>query len=421
MTMHPQVQDEPLGLGIFVDQRLEAGGGYQQSLTAALLASKLSPQLCRCVGFSPHQQTVDVLTGIGLPAFRIKLGPLRRAGLALRSRVMYPSAVRLMRRLIGANSLERTLEAHKIDLVYFTSPTPHAQHLERLNYVYTIWDLCHRDEPEFPEVRYDREFERRDRLYHAVLPKAAAVLVDSEEGAGKVARRYAVDIERIHVMRFSPAMGSRTTEQAYNDQFVDIKLRFGLEHDYIFYPAQFWAHKNHAFILEALHALEVQHSVRLAAVFAGGDIGGNQAHVSERAKSLGLDGRVKFAGFVPSQMLPYLYKQSLALVMPTYFGPTNIPPLEALMFDTPVVYPQALAQSSGLQATVLTMDVDDTQSLVDRLLSLVRSPGAAQATERQERVRATLTALDDDSVRLANLSSVVSRFKRKRRCWAPGS
>jgi hypothetical protein len=67
------------------------------------------------------------------------------------------------------------------------------------------------------------------------------------------------------------------------------------------------------------------------------------------------------------------------------------------------------------------MDVDDTQSLVDRLLSLVRSPGAAQATERQERVRATLTALDDDSVRLANLSSVVSRFKRKRRCWAPGS
>ena len=33
-----------------------------------------------------------------------------------------------------------------------------------------------------------------------------------------------------------------------------------------------------------------------------------------------------------------LYDQSLALVMPTYLGPTNIPPLEAFAYETPVCY-----------------------------------------------------------------------------------
>ena len=33
-----------------------------------------------------------------------------------------------------------------------------------------------------------------------------------------------------------------------------------------------------------------------------------------------------------------LYTEALALVMPTYFGPTNLPPLEAFQTGTPVLY-----------------------------------------------------------------------------------
>jgi glycosyltransferase involved in cell wall biosynthesis len=32
-----------------------------------------------------------------------------------------------------------------------------------------------------------------------------------------------------------------------------------------------------------------------------------------------------------------LYKKAVALVSPSLFGPTNIPPLEAMILDTPVV------------------------------------------------------------------------------------
>lgn len=404
----------PLRLGVFVDQRIEAGGGFQQSLTASVLASKLAPELCRCTYFSPYAQTVEALAALGLDAHRVALGPLRLALLAARSRIVHPGSVRLLRRLFGANALERVFESRGIELVYFTSPTPYAQRLERLNYFYTVWDLCHRDELEFPEVRHDREFESRERLYRAVLPKAARVFVDSEQGARQLARRYAVDAERIRVLAFSPSRDTQVSEPAYEAHFVDVRQTYGIDGDYVFYPAQFWAHKNHVYLLEALHALEARHGIRLSAVFSGGDIGGAQAFVAERARALGLADRVKFIGFVPGRLLPYLYRQSLALVMPTYFGPTNIPPLEALMHGTPVVYPQGLAQASGLEAGALTIDLADPDTLVERLRGLASADSAADAPAQG---RALLHRLDDEAVRLATLSDAVAAFLRKRLCW----
>ena len=42
-------------------------------------------------------------------------------------------------------------------------------------------------------------------------------------------------------------------------------------------------------------------------------------------KKFNLENQVRFAGFVSSEEINYLYSQAFALVMPTYFGPTNIP------------------------------------------------------------------------------------------------
>ena len=41
-------------------------------------------------------------------------------------------------------------------------------------------------------------------------------------------------------------------------------------------------------------------------------------------------------GYVPDEELPALYRRARALVMPTFLGPTNIPPLEAFACDCPV-------------------------------------------------------------------------------------
>ena len=83
--------------------------------------------------------------------------------------------------------------------------------------------------------------------------------------------------------------------------------------------------------MEGLKRLEELHGHKLGAVFSGGDKG-NLEFVKKKAEELGLSDRVRFAGFVPEDQMPYLYRQSVALVMPTYFGPTNLP-LGRIEFD----------------------------------------------------------------------------------------
>ena len=42
--------------------------------------------------------------------------------------------------------------------------------------------------------------------------------------------------------------------------------------------------------------------------------------------------------FLEEDDLGYFYKMSSSLVMPSYFGPTNIPPLEAFFLGVPSIY-----------------------------------------------------------------------------------
>ena len=41
-------------------------------------------------------------------------------------------------------------------------------------------------------------------------------------------------------------------------------------------------------------------------------------------------------GYVPDSEISELYQRARALIMPTFFGPTNIPPLEAIAVGCPV-------------------------------------------------------------------------------------
>ena len=52
---------------------------------------------------------------------------------------------------------------------------------------------------------------------------------------------------------------------------------------------------------------------------------------------MGLEGELRYLGYVPDEDMSGLYAGAVALVMPTFFGPTNIPVVEAWTFGCPVL------------------------------------------------------------------------------------
>lgn len=400
----------PIRLAVYFDQAIHVGGGYQQALNAALMVKKVSSDLVDPLFFTNHKGNIKVLADLGIEANYFPLRLFGRIGLKIRNCISETRYLRSWKKYMGPNEFERPLLEKSIDLVYFLSPCIKANDLETLNYITTVWDLCHRDYPEFPEVRSDRIFENRERLYTSILPKAVAILVDSELGKDNLMRRYGVDDDRIHIMPFMPSL---STDLSVDNRHISIKEKYVLNVPYIFYPAQYWAHKNHVYLLEGLRILEELYGRRVGAIFAGGDMG-NMLYVKKIAKEFKLSDRIRFPGFVSNEEIPYLYKQSLALVMPTYFGPTNLPPLEAFKLGVPVLYPDKPGLRDQVGNAALLIDLKDPRTMADHLEQLISNPtlGDDMIKKGQQ-----LFALKSDFNQLRVLTEIFDDFIHKRASW----
>ena len=60
--------------------------------------------------------------------------------------------------------------------------------------------------------------------------------------------------------------------------------------------------------------------------------------------------------------------------MPSYFGPTNLPPLEAFSLETPVIYPNEPDLREQVSSAALLMDLQDPMSLATHLNNLMTIP-----------------------------------------------
>lgn len=261
-------------------------------------------------------------------------------------------------------SMEEFLTRRNIDLVYFLTPSNKAKELINIPYIMTVWDLCHRDFNEFPEVRNNNEFEKREERYATLLKKAIKVTTDSELGKKNICYRYGIDESRVKILKFLP-------QTMNNDKYINIKEKHNISNNYIYYPAQFWAHKNHIYILKALKILKEQYDLIIDAIFTGSDYG-NLNYILEKAHEFDIKEQVHYLGFVDEEEIPNLYKQSIALVMPTYFGPTNIPPLEAFSLNVPVCYSDLDGLREQVGEAAFLMNLKNPESLANHILTIMK-------------------------------------------------
>ena len=403
---------QPIRLAVIFDQTIKSGGGYQQALNSALLTLELPKKLVEIVFFTNFKENITILASKGIQAKIIDLSFFEKIRGILREKIVNRNFFKLIKKIEHYSPFEKKLIDNKIDLVYFISPTSLPKYLEELNYITTLWDLCHRDNVEFPEVRMSKEFERRDQNYHKILPRATAILVDSELSKMNVAQRYCIDLERVHIMPFLQAETTRNNILISNDKNLDIHEKFKVD-QYIFYPAQFWAHKNHVYILEGLSLLEQQYNFKIAAIFSGEDKG-NQKYIESYARKLNLVDRIRFIGFVSNEEIVKLYSQSIALVMPSYFGPTNLPPLEAFQLGVPVLYSDKAGLRDQVGEAALLMDLKDPNSMALHLKSLIEKK---QLSEQLISAGYARLKHFEGYNRIKVLTDIIEDFRYKRSCW----
>ena len=112
----------------------------------------------------------------------------------------------------------------------------------------------------------------------------------------------------------------------------------------------------------------------IKAVFCGNDKG-NLDYLKRYAVRNDLGDDIRFLDFVPDTEIAAFYCGALALTMPSYFGPSNLPPLEAFKFKTPVIYPNKSEFQSFLDGACLPIQLDDPKSLCLQIELLLTEHG----------------------------------------------
>ena len=270
-----------------------------------------------------------------------------------------------------------SLRSARIDLVFQLSPSANTFSLG-LPFVMPIFDLNHRLQPEFTEVSADGEYEKREYFYRNVCRFATLVLVDSEVGREDVLRFYGdyIDEDRIRVVPYYPPI-ARAAEPDDGDR-ARVASAYRLPRRFFFYPAQFWSHKNHALIVKALPMLAGLDGDPVQFVFTGSYAdpfrARNFSEIMGLAEKLGVRDRLHHIGSAPEADMPALYSLSAGLVMPTFFGPTNIPPFEAWHYGRPVVTSDIPGIREQIGEAGLLVDPRSPEALAEALARLWQDP-----------------------------------------------
>ncbi len=314
-------------IGIFLGCDPGSGGMFQYSLSMLEALSMLPRERYAVVAafFNPTWKSYIEPLGLRI----LPLGTSGREPFTLgrlwRTACLSPRLWRAF--LWRLDPVARAFWKEGCDLWVFPAQD-HWSYLAPVPAVVTIHDLMHRYQPQFPEVsRWGRYFVREYRFSN-ICRFATAVLVDSEVGRKHVIESYGLSAHRLFSLPYLPPRYIFDSAAP-----TDFDERYRLPPRFLFYPAQFWPHKNHDRLLQAV-AVVRRSCPDVFLVLAGPKCYEYETLV-RRVAELGLCDHVMFTGYVPDADLPEFYWRARALVMPTFFGPTNIPPIEAFACGCP--------------------------------------------------------------------------------------
>ena len=262
------------------------------------------------------------------------------------------------------NRFEKFLTKQKIDLIFFLGCSRLSLFCNKIDFATYIYEFHHISRPDLPEYKGWTDFEFRENLLHTNVKKSLSVIVDTNKKAENLLKYYNCFEEKINIIPLTPNITEHKAkaEQSSSDE---IKNYINKDKKYFFYPAQYWSHKNHYYILCALKKLNKINKKLINFVFTGHKKN-NFYYLKKKLNEFGLTDQITFFEYLNDEDIKILYKNCKALVMPSLVGYSSLTLYEAFYFEKPVFYSKNLLDVS-LQKFVNEIDLEDSSSLVNQI------------------------------------------------------
>lgn len=279
--------------------------------------------------------------------------------------------------------LERFLRSHDIDVL------SHSDFLgtnASLPAICWIGDFQHRQLPQFFS-RSERLY--RDRDFRKQCHHATRILLSSHDAQRTLAAFEPSCVGKSRVLQFvaQPAVGGEPSE------LPSLHQRYGFDGPYFLVPNQFWAHKNHQLILEALAMLKGR-GEKVLVISTGATEDYRQPryfeHLMARADALGVLDAFRTLGVIPYDDLVGLMVNSVALINPSRAEGWSTSVEEAKSLGKRIILSDLPVHREQAPPDAVYVNPDDAPSLADAMLRVWTTFDPIEDGERSARARRDL-------------------------------
>jgi glycosyltransferase involved in cell wall biosynthesis len=267
----------------------------------------------------------------------------------------------------------------------------------RKPFLFTLHDL---QEKYYPENFTYAQRRWRDFVNKSLSRAARGIVCESTHVKNDIEKFLRVDSSKISVIA-APPVSAFLPEHVDSAEFQRAMHAIELPEQYLFYPAQFFVHKNHLRLVEAFaQVLKTHPNCHLLLT---GQRKYLYARVMARVKELGVGERVRHLGYVDTDTMAAVLLRATLMVVPTLFESISIPVYEAFRMGVPVCASNVVALPEQIGDAGVLFDPFSVDDMARKISSLLDDPPMRAELVRRGKARIAGLTMERYAAELAEL------------------
>lgn len=329
--------------------------GYEANVLQRLGSSQVAFELLRTLEKIDLQNNYTVL----LPSAPLDDLPPERDG--WRYKILMPK--KLWTKITLPWYLYTTKD--KYDVIF--SPTHYISMLSPIKRVVTIFDLAFLY---FPEMFTNSDLWQLKSGTNFSVKNADHIITISNSTKKDIIKSYRVDKDKITVSYpgFDSQIFRPLDEQKVIKQVLD---KYSIEGDYIIYIGTIQPRKNISRLIEAVAEIDDLKLVVVGKTTGQGRNAWMFEDILKKPQQLGIEDRVIFTGFAPTEDLPYLINGAQAYLLVSLYEGFGIPLLEAMACGVPVIASNVSSMPEVVNGAGLLVDPHSVDQIEQAIRTII--------------------------------------------------
>jgi glycosyltransferase involved in cell wall biosynthesis len=243
-----------------------------------------------------------------------------------------------------------------------------------------------------PAARWQRELGFRMQI-----ASGRAIMLSSESALRDCQKLYPGIAHRTSVVKFA----TQPPPDLLTANPSDVIEHYGLPSKYFYLPNQFWRHKNHQVVVDAL-AILAKRGEDVVVAASGSKLDAREPEyfetIMDQVVGHGLEKNFRYLGMVPLPHVYALLRAATALINPSRFEGWSTTVEEAKSFGVPMILSNIDVHREQTDGKASYFGIDDPSSLADHLAKVSQNPEPALIRNLLPNVNARAAAFASDFV-----------------------